>query len=148
MVYHSQDPMCPSQSKKFLSLVYGREISQESLVFPCYYLSTVLPTMVRQVGNTYGTAVHCSRERNGGGGGNWRMVRSLPLPPTHSAPVFRQRAIVAFWAGELETAAESSRRRRRRTTIGREGGGRKGAPQNFCRCERKWKFSPSASTKP
>lgn len=64
------------------------------------------------------------------------MVRSLPLPPTHSAPVFRQRAIVAFWAGELETAAESSRRRRRRrrrrTTIGREGEGEeRGRPKIF-----------------
>ncbi len=63
------------------------------------------------------------------------MVRSFP--PTHSAPVFRQRAIVAFWAGELETAAESSRRRRRRrrrrrTTIGREGEGEeRGRPKIF-----------------
>ena len=148
MVYHSQDPMCPSQSKKlcFFPWCMVGKFLKKVLPFP-------VTTFVLHYPQWYGRwvtrmALHCSRERNWGGGGNWRMVRSLPLPPTLSAPVFRQRAIVAFWAGELETAAESSRRRRRRTTIGREGGGRKGAPQNFCRCERKWKFSPSASTKP
>ncbi len=64
MVYHSQDPMYSSQSKKlcFFPWCMVGKFLKKVLPFPVTTFRTVLPTVVRQVGNTYGTTLFTRKE--------------------------------------------------------------------------------------
>ncbi len=153
MVYHSQDPMCPSQSKKlcfFLWCMAGKFL-KKVLPFPVTTFVLYYPQWyerwVTRMAQQY--TVHDKGMGEVEGIGEWfvRFPSPLPLRPRFStaSPCCLLGGRIGDGGG-VESKEEEEEEEEDHNW--KRGGGRKGAPQNFCRCERKWKFSPSASTKP